>query len=106
MNEELFFILSGVALLSGVFASILVWALLLKYDEISRRVKIALDVINDQQGKIDNLTAVHLSLDKGIILFAQKLYQQEEALGSLKSDLVTQRQVQALVQEALREVAN
>lgn len=106
MSEELFFILSGLALLSGVFASILSWALLLKYDELSMRVKIALDVINDQQAKIDNLMNFVSSQDRAIVLFAQKIYQQEQALKDAKEDLVTQKQIRALIKESLTQEAN
>lgn len=109
--EAAFFLTIGAAGISAaLFMSI--WAVLKVLElsnalsEITKSNEKAWECITHHRKTLANLTSVSSSMDRGIVLFAQKIYSQEQELSTLKQDLVTQRQVQALVQEALREVAN
>ena len=106
MNNELFFILSGLALLIGSVACIIAWAAILKYSELCKMISDVAKVTGDHKQAIDSLINLTGSQDRAIVLFARKIYAQEETLSSLKEDLVTQKQVAALVHDAITREAN
>lgn len=113
MNTEIYFLTAGLALLTAAIACIIAWVAILKIesikkqaDDLERQINNAWEVIPAHRKTLDNLIAVAASQDRGIVLFAQKIYAQEEALKNFKQDLVTQRQVAAIVHDALTKEAN
>ena len=101
MNTEIFFLIAGVGLCAGVFGCVVSWAAILKASEISRDLEKTWEVISEHKQTQCKQIELATSQDRAIILFARKIYALEQALKDAKEDLVTQKQIRALIRESM-----
>lgn len=106
MNTEIFFLTAGLALLTAAIACVIAWIAILKLEDFRGQLKKAWEVLPEHRKTLENLTALAASQERGIILFAQKIYQQEETIRLIKEDVVTQKQVKNIIHDALSKELN
>lgn len=106
MNIEILFLIAGIGLCAGVFGCAMGWAAILKFSEVEAKIQRQQELIQEHFATMQKLNAVGWNHQASLNLLLSRIQNLEEWLNDSKHNFVSQKQVAALVHDALTREAH